>query len=387
MNLDLDNEHLLLRRTIRDFANTEVAPGAAHRDQIGEFPAALVAKLAQLGGMGICVPTEYGGAAMDPIASCILVEELSRADASLGIIVSVQNSLVIDPILKYATDEQKRQVLPKLATAEWIGCFSLTEPNYGSDATKISTSAVLSDDGWHITGTKVFVTNGAEADLILLFAVSDPDEPKRRHSAFLVPKNTPGVIVSKHEDKLGIRSSSTCELVFDDAVVPESALLGNRGEGIKVALHTIDGGRLGVAAQALGIASACLKDSTDYSLERDAFGGKISGLQAIQWKLADMAAEIAASRALLYYGAHLKAKGQRYEMQSAMAKVFASETASHCANHAVQIFGGYGYIKDFPVERYLRDAKITEIYEGTSEIQRQTIARNLLRDPDCIMRI
>jgi len=387
MNVQLDPEHLLLRETIRNFARTEVAPGAAERDRTGRFPAELVAKLAGLGGMGICVPSEYGGAEMDAIASCILVEELSRADASLGIVVSVQNSLVIDPILKYATDQQKQEVLPKLASAEWIGCFSLTEPNYGSDATKISTSAVLKDDGWHINGTKVFVTNGAEADLILLFAATDSDEPKRRHSAFLVPKNTPGVTVSKHEDKLGIRSTSTCELVFDDAVAPESALLGPRGEGIKVALHTIDGGRLGVAAQALGIASACLRDSTEYALERDAFGGKISGLQAIQWKLADMAADIAAARALLYHGASLKARGERYEMQSAMAKLFASETASRCANHAVQIFGGYGYIKDFPVERYLRDAKITEIYEGTSEIQRQTIARDLIRDPELVTRV
>ena len=387
MNVQLDPEHLLLRETIRNFARTEVAPGAAERDRTGRFPAELVAKLAGLGGMGICVPSEYGGAEMDAIASCILVEELSRADASLGIVVSVQNSLVIDPILKYATDQQKQEVLPKLASAEWIGCFSLTEPNYGSDATKISTSAVLKDDGWHINGTKVFVTNGAEADLILLFAATDSDEPKRRHSAFLVPKNTPGVTVSKHEDKLGIRSTSTCELVFDDAVAPESALLGPRGEGIKVALHTIDGGRLGVAAQALGIASACLRDSIEYALERDAFGGKISGLQAIQWKMADMAADIAAARALLYHGASLKARGERYEMQSAMAKLFASETASRCANHAVQIFGGYGYIKDFPVERYLRDAKITEIYEGTSEIQRQTIARDLIRDPELVTRV
>ena len=371
-------EHDLLRRTIRDFAAERVEPGALQRDETGEYPRALVAELAQLGGMGICVPEEFGGAGMDAWSSCILIDELSRADASMGVIVSVQNSLVIDPILQHATDEQKHWCLPKLATGEWIGCFSLTEPHTGSDANAIRTRAELRDDGWHITGTKCFVTNGAEADLALLIAVTDPDNPRRRLSAFLVETDSPGFRVGKHEDKLGIRSTSTVELICDDLVVSPERMLGPRGEGIKVALGAITGGRLGVASQALGISEASLRVAARYAQERETFGRPIADYQAIQWKLADTAVDIAASRVMIRRAAWLKQVDRPFASEAAMAKTVASEAASRCANRAIQTLGGYGYIREYKVERYLRDAKITELYEGTSEVQRITVARGLL---------
>jgi len=377
---ELGEDHALLRDNIREFARTVVAPGAIERDVKGEFPADIVRQLGEMGYMGICFPEEYGGSGMDALASAIVVEELSWADASVGVINSVQNSLVIDPILKFASDEQKQAWLPKMATGQWLNCFSLSEHGSGSDAGAMKCRAELKGDEWHINGTKMWVTNGAEADAILLFVRTEPGD-KRNSTCILVEKTTPGLTVGKHEDKLGIRGSSTVELIFENCRVPAWNTVGQRGQGLKIGLTAIDGGRLGIAAQAVGIAQAALDRSVSYALERKQFGKPIADFQAIQWKIADMAVRIAASRALLYKGCWLKGLNKHSLHIPAMAKLFAAETASFCANQAIQIFGGMGYCREGEVERYLRDAKITEIYEGTSEMQRMTIGETLSHDP------
>lgn len=377
---ELDDDHRMLRDSIREFARGVVAPGAMERDIKGEFPADVIRQLGEMGYMGLCVPEEYGGAALDALASVIVVEELSYADASVGVINSVQNSLVIDPIMKFGTDEQKKNWLPKMASGQWLNCFSLSEAGSGSDAGGMTCRAVLRGDHWVVNGTKMWVTNGAEADVILLF-VRTEDGEKRNATCMLVEKNTPGLTVGKHEDKLGIRGSSTVELIFDNCKVPVANQVGQRGQGLKIALTAIDGGRLGIGAQALGIAQAALDKSIDYALARKQFGKAIAEFQAIQWKIADMAVRIAASRALLYKGCWLKSNGKHNLHVPAMAKVFAAETASFCANQAIQIFGGMGFCRESEVERYLRDAKITEIYEGTSEMQRMTIGETLTHEP------
>lgn len=377
---ELGEDHCMLRDSIREFARNIVAPGAMERDIKGEFPRDVIRQLGEMGYMGICVPEEYGGAGMDAIASAIVVEELSYADASVGVINSVQNSLVIDPVLKFGTDEQKRNWLPKMASGKWLCCFSLSEAGSGSDAGAMSCRAELKGDEWIVNGTKMWVTNGAEAEVVLLF-VRTEDAPRRNATCMLVEKSTPGLTVGKHEDKLGIRGSSTVELIFENVRVPVANTLGQRGGGLKIALTAIDGGRVGIAAQALGIAQAALDKSIDYALARRQFGKPIADFQAIQWKIADMATRIAASRALILKSAALKAAGTHNLHISAMAKLFAAETASFCANQAIQIFGGMGYCRESEVERYLRDAKITEIYEGTSEMQRMTIGETLSHDP------
>lgn len=384
---ELDEEHRLLRDTIRDFAESEILPGAGERDVHGTFPAEIIKKLGEMGYMGICVPEEYGGAGMDALASCIVVEELSRCDASVGVIVSVQNSLVIDPLLKYGTPEQKKKWLPRMAGGELLNCFSLSEPNSGSDAGAMMCRATHKGDHWLINGTKCWVTTGAEADVILLITRSE-DAEKRNASAFIIDKKTPGITVGKHEEKMGIRGSSTTELIFDNVKIPADALLGERGRGLGVALAAIGGGRLGIAAQAIGIAQMALDKSARYALQRRQFGQPIAEFQAIQWKIADMAVRIAASRALMYKGAWHKDRGDKNLMQlGAMAKVYASETARYCANEAVQTFGGMGYCREEGVERLYRDAKITEIYEGTSEMQRLTIAETLIEHPERLTQI
>jgi alkylation response protein AidB-like acyl-CoA dehydrogenase len=378
---ELDEDHKLLRDSIREFAREVVAPGAMQRDIKGEFPRDIIKQLGEMGYQGICVPEEYGGPGLDPLASSIVVEELSYADASVGVINSVQNSLVIDPIIKFGNEEQKRKWLPRMAAGELLNCFSLSESEAGSDAGAMKCRAVLKGDHWVVNGTKMWVTNGADADVVLLF-VRTEDTDKRNASCLIVPKNTPGLTVGKHEDKLGIRGSSTTELVFDNCKVPAENLLGQRGHGLKIALVAIDGGRLGISAQALGIAQAALDKAVDYAVARKQFGHALMDFQAIQWKIADMATRIAASRALLYKGCWVK-KTQGHSLHvPAMAKVFAAETATFCANHAIQIFGGMGYCRESEVERYLRDAKITEIYEGTSEMQRMTIAETLVKEPE-----
>jgi len=386
VDFNLDEDQRQLRDAIRAFCDGELAPKAAQRDEEACFEDGLVVKLGEMGLFGMYVPSEYGGTAMDVVSYVVAVEELSRACAATGILISAHHSLAVDPILEYGSEEQKQKYLPKMSTGEWIGCFSLTEPGSGSDAGAARCMAVEKDDGWHIDGTKCFVTNGNEAHVIVLFAVTDADDPRRRLSAFIVEQGTPGCRIGKKEKKLGIRASSTTELIFEDCVIPKDQLLGERGKGLKIALSTLDGGRLGVAAQAVGICQAAMEASVNYSQERQQFNRPISAFQAIQWKLADMAIGISAARLLTYRGAWLKQNGKPYEAEAAMAKLYASELSSRVTNAAIQVFGGYGYIDEYPVERLLRDAKITELYEGTSEIQRLVIARQLLSDPDWVTR-
>jgi butyryl-CoA dehydrogenase len=378
MDFEFDEDHRLLQQEIQEFAQKEVATGAAERDEASEMPEGLIRQLAEMGLFGISIPEEYGGAGMGTVASSMVVEEVSKACAGTGVLLSAHGSLCVDPIMIFGTEEQKQKYLPGLASGETIGCLSLTEAGAGSDAGAATCTAVLKDDGWHVTGSKLFVTNGKEAGVMVLIAVTDPDDPKRRLSAFIVEKPQPGLRIGKLEKKLGIRCSSTAEFIFEDCVLPKDALLGQRGRGMRVALTTLDGGRIGIAAQALGIAEACLHEATEYANTRVQFGRPIGKFQAIQSKLADMAVGIEAARALTYRAAWLKDVGKDYSQAGAMAKLFASEVASKAANHAIQVFGGSGYCKDYPVERYLRDAKITEIYEGTSEIQRIVIARSLV---------
>jgi len=377
MDFELDEDHLILQQSIREFATKEVAKGAAERDEKAEMPDSLIKQLAELGLFGIAIPEQYGGAGMGTIASSIVVEEISKACAATGVLISAHASLCVEPIMTFGTDAQKEKYLPGLASGETIGCLSLTEPGSGSDAGAATCRAELKDDGWHITGTKNFVTNGKQAGVVVLIAVTDPDEPKRRLSAFIVEKQAPGFRVGKLESKLGIRCSSTAEFAFEDCVVPHDALLGERGRGLRIALTTLDAGRIGIAAQALGIAEACLYEATNYAKTRVQFGRPIGRFQAIQNKLADMAVGIEAARALTYRAAWYKDMGKEYGQFAAMGKLYASEVSSMAANHAIQVFGGYGYCSDYPVERYLRDAKITELYEGTSEIHRLVIARSL----------
>ncbi|MFQ5807091.1 MAG: acyl-CoA dehydrogenase [Phycisphaerae bacterium] len=386
MDFDLDDDQRQLMEELRRFCDGEIAPKAEQRDREGCFEDGLIEQLGEMGLFGVYVPTEYGGTGLDLVTYVMAVEELSRACGATGILMSAHHSLAVDPILNYGTEEQKQRYLPKLSSGEWIGCFSLTEPGSGSDAGAARCMAVEKDDGWHITGTKNFVTNGGEAHVVILFAVTDPDDPRCRLSAFIAEKGTPGFEVGKFEKKLGIRASSTAELIFEDCVLPKENLLGEQGHGLRVALSTLDGGRLGVAAQAIGISQAALEASVDYSKTRRQFDRPICEFQAIQWKLADMATGIHAARLLTRRGAWLKQNSQPYEAEAAMAKVFASEVSSRVTNAAVQVFGGYGYCSDYPVERYLRDAKITELYEGTSEIQRLVIARKLLTEPQWVRR-
>lgn len=377
MDFELDEDHQILQQSIREFATKEVAKGAAERDEKAEMPDSLIKQLAELGLFGIAIPEQYGGAGMGTIASSIVVEEISKACAGTGVLISAHASLCVEPIMMFGTDAQKEKYLPGLASGETIGCLSLTESGSGSDAGAATCRAELKNDGWHITGTKNFVTNGKQAGVVVLIAVTDPDKPKRRLSAFIVEQPTPGLRIGKLEKKLGIRCTSTAELVFENCVVPHDALLGERGRGLRIALTTLDAGRIGIAAQALGIAEACLYEATNYAGTRVQFGRPIGRFQAIQTKLADTAVGIEAARALTYRAAWYKDMGKEYGLFAAMAKLFASEVSSLAANHAVQVFGGYGYCSDYPVERFLRDAKITELYEGTSEIHRLVIARSL----------
>jgi len=378
MDFEFDDDHRMLQEQIRDFAMNEVAKEAAQRDQESHMPQALIDQLSELGLFGITIPEEYGGSGLGTVASSIVVEEISKACAGTGVLLSAHGSLCVEPIMTFGSAEQKKKYLPGLASGETIGCLSLTEPGSGSDAGAATCTAVLKDDGWHVNGTKNFVTNGKQAGVVVLIAVTDPDDPKRRLSAFIVEKNTPGFTVGKLEKKLGIRCSSTAEFVFEDCVLPKDALLGERGRGLRVALTTLDAGRIGIAAQALGIAQACLYEATQYAKTRVQFNRPIGKFQAIQQKLADIAVGVEAARLLTYRAAWYKDTGKDHLQTAAMAKLFAAEVASKAANHAVQVFGGYGYCEDYPVERFLRDAKITEIYEGTSEIHRLVIARTLV---------
>lgn len=384
MDFEFGEDHRMLQESIRDFALKELAPGAESRDHEGEIPQSVRDQLVELGLLGVCIPEEFGGAGLDCTASTIVVEEVSKACAGTGVFLSAHNSLCVDPIIGFGTAAQKKKFLPMLANGT-VGCLSLTEPGSGSDAGAARCMAVEEKDTWRINGSKIFVTNGKEAGLMVLIAVTDPDDEKRRLSAFIVEKPWPGLRIGKLEKKLGIKCSSTAEFVFEDCVIPKENLLGERGKGIKVALATLDGGRIGIGAQALGIAEACLYVATKYARTREQFNQPIGNFQAIQNKLADMSVRIEAARNLLWRAAWMKDRKMQYGYYSAMGKLFASEAASFCANHAVQVFGGYGYCQDYPAERFLRDAKITEIYEGTSEIHRLVIARQLIRQTEDVL--
>ncbi len=379
MHFDLNEDQRMIREAAREFAEKEIKPVAAKLDEEAEFPADIVRKLGELGFMGMTIPEEYGGAGMDSVSYAIAVEEISRADASTGVTMSVNNSLVCQPLLEFGGEAIKKKYLTRLASGAALGAYSLTEPEAGSDAGNVQATAVRDGDDYVVNGTKIFVTNGGAADIVLLFVSTDREAGSRGMSALIVEKGYPGFSVGKKEDKMGIRASVTNELVFEDCRVPAANLVGEEGMGFKIALRALDGGRIGIAAQAVGIAQACLDESVRYSKERKQFGQYISSFQAIQWMLADMATRIEAARLLTYRAAFIKDKGERFSMAAAMAKLFASATAVDAAIDAVQIHGGYGYMKEYTVERLFRDSKITEIYEGTSEIQRLVIAAGLLR--------
>jgi len=382
MNFNLTEEQEMLREICRKFAENELKPKAEEYDRSHDFPWEHVKKLKEMGIMGVVYPEEYNGAAMDYLSYAIAVEEISRGCASTGVIVSAHNSLCLSPIFYFGTEEQKKNFLPKLCQGEWIGCFGITEPNAGSDAAGTMATADLKDGSWILNGTKNFITNGGVADIAVITAITEKGIGHKGLSFFIVEKGTPGFSVGKTEDKLGICASSTTELIFDNCAIPEENLLGEKGEGFKIAMHTLDGGRVGIAAQALGIAQAALDEAALYAKERKQFNQPLSKFQAIQWMLADMATEIEAARLLVYQAANYMNTGERqkYSKYAAMAKLYASETSHRVTHKAIQILGGYGYTKDYPVERFYRDARITEIYEGTSEIQRLVIANSLLRD-------
>jgi butyryl-CoA dehydrogenase len=379
MDFDLTEEQRLVRDTARDFAAREIAPKAAEIDKSGRWPAEIVKKMGELGFLGMAVPEEYGGAGMDNLSYSLVMEEISAACASCGVIMSVNNSLFCDPIYKFGTDAQKKEVLTACASGDKLGCFGLTEPMSGSDAQTMATNAEKTADGWVINGAKNWITNGPHADYILVFCVTDRSGAKIKHTAFLVPKGTPGYTQASPDHKLGIHGAHSCTVFFENCKLPDSAVVGNVGEGFKVAMATLDGGRIGIASQALGIAKASLDVSVAYSKERKSFGVPISKHQAIQFMLSDMATELDAARLLTWRAAIMKDAKERHSLQSAEAKLYASEMATRVAHKAIQIHGGYGYSAEFPVERHYRDARITEIYEGTSEIQRIIIAAGLLK--------
>ncbi|MBW2308318.1 MAG: acyl-CoA dehydrogenase [Deltaproteobacteria bacterium] len=379
MNFDLTEEQRMIREMVRDFAERELQPVAGAIDREHRFPAEQIQKMAELGLMGIVVPPEYGGAGMDYVCYVIATEEVARVCASTSAVMSAHNSLCIGPIMDFGTEEQKKRWVIPLAQGQKLGSLGMTEANAGSDAAGTRTTAERSGDEWVINGTKNFITNGREADVCCFIAVTEKGKGHRGITMFVVEKGAPGFSVGKVEDKLGIRGSSTVELVFDNCRIPADHLLGNPGEGFKIALHTLDGGRIGIAAQAVGIAQGALDASIPYAEQRVQFDQPIAHFQAIQWMIADMATTIDAARLLTYRAACLKNKGEgRYTKEASMAKLFASEVAMKITTQAIQIHGGYGYTTDYPVERFFRDAKITEIYEGTSEIQRLVIAANIL---------
>ena len=383
MDLHLSDEHCMIRDMARDFAQKEIAPVAAHYDETGEFPYETVMKMGAQGFMGIEVPEEYGGVGMDTLAYVLALEEICKVDASHGVVMSVNNSLYCYGFLRYGTEEQKQTYLRSVASGEAIGAYALTEPQSGSDAGNIRMAAVLSPDGSHyvVNGTKSWITSGPVAKYIVLFVQTDPDaKPRHRGvSTLIIDTDEPGFHRGKTEPKLGIRASATCEIHFEDYKCPVENRLGQEGEGFKISMAVLDAGRIGIASQALGIAEAAYEASVEYAREREAFGQRIGQFQMIQQKLADMKIRIEASRLLIYQAAlakqDSKKTGRRYTLESCIAKTFASETAMWVTTQAIQIHGGMGYSKELPIERYFRDAKVTEIYEGTSEIQRMVIAR------------
>ncbi len=380
MNLELSEEQQLLQKSVREFAEAEVRPLAKENDETGKFPRGLFQKAAELGLTGVAIPEAEGGAGMDHISYAIVIEEISRVCASTGVILSVQNSLYCDPIHRFGTGEQKKKFLLPFARGEKIGCYALTEPQAGSNAAALATKAVRKGDKYVINGTKAWITNGGAADAAIVYVNTQPEKGEKGITALVVEKGTPGFAVGKEEKKLGIHATACTELSFSDCEVLAGNRIGEEGEGYKVALSTLDGGRIGIAAQATGIAQGAFEAALSYAQQRQAFGHPIADFQAIQFMLADMATEIDAARLLLRRAAWKQDSGARFSMEAAIAKLFASEMSTRVAHKAIQIHGGYGYSSEYPVERAYRDARITEIYEGTSEIQRLVIAAWVLKN-------
>ena len=374
MNFEFSEQQRMIRDMARDFAQKSIAPIAAELDHEERFPAEIVQQMGELGFMGMNVDEAYGGAGLDTVCYALAMEEVSKACASCGVIMSVNNSLVCWPLETYGSEDQKQRFLKPLAQGKLLGAYCLSEPGAGTDAAAQSTTAKRDGDGWVLNGMKNFITNGANADVLIVFAQTDPALKHKGIAAFIVETKSKGFSVIRKEEKMGIRASDTAQLAFDNVKVPGDHLLGEVGQGFKIAMSTLDGGRIGIASQALGISAAAYEAALAYSKQREQFGRPISAFQAIQWKIADMATRLDASRLLTWRAAFAKDQGGRYSEESAMAKLFASETSHFITNEAVQIFGGNGYSKEYPVERHFRDAKITEIYEGTSEAQRMVIA-------------
>ncbi|MCR5626855.1 MAG: acyl-CoA dehydrogenase [Lachnospiraceae bacterium] len=384
MDFQLDQKHQMARDLFKDFAEKEVKPNAIEVDETEKFPSETVAKMQKYGFMGIPVPKEYGGQGCDPLTYAMCVEELSKVCGTTGVIVSAHTSLCVDPVMTFGTEEQKQKYLVPLAKGEKLGAFGLTEPGAGTDAQGVQTKAVLDGDEWVLNGSKCFITNGKEADIYIIIAYTSIDvdpkgRKKKRFSAFIVEKGTPGFTFGTKENKMGIRGSSTYELIFQDCRIPKDNLLGQQGKGFPIAMHTLDGGRIGIAAQALGIAAGALERTIDYVKERKQFGRSIGAFQNTQFQLANLATQVEAARLLVYKAAEAKKNQKEYGFEAAQAKLFAAETAMDVTTKCVQLFGGYGYIREYEVERMMRDAKITEIYEGTSEVQRMVISAALLK--------
>ena len=382
MNFSLPDELGMMQHTVRDFAAREIAPCAAELDKHPAFPWRTLRKMGELGLMGITTPEKYGGSGLDTLSYVVMLEEISAADASHGTIMSVTNGLPQTMLLEYGSEEQKKHYLPKLASGEWIGSFCLSEPHCGSDAAAMKTRAIKVEGGYRLSGTKAWITSGGEAQVYLVMAKTEPSAGARGVSCFVIEKGAKGMFFGKPEEKLGQHAAITTTLTFDDLFVPDEALLGPEGQGFIIAMASLDGGRIGIAAQAVGIARAAFEAARDYAAEREAFGRPIRDFQGISFKLADMATELEAARLLTYRAAWLKDRGYRVTQEAAMAKLFASEAANRITDGALQVFGGYGYVRDYPVERYFRDARVTELYEGTSEIQRVVIGRQIYRDMD-----
>jgi alkylation response protein AidB-like acyl-CoA dehydrogenase len=378
MDLQLNPEQEMMRKMVREFAHNEIRPHVETMDALDRFPREVVKKMGELGLMGIPVPEQWGGAGSDFISYILTLEELSKVSATVGVILAVHTSVGTFPILRYGTEEQKRKYVPKLASGEYLGAFALTEPNAGSDAANIRTRARRDGNRYLLDGSKIFITNAGEADVYITFAVTDPDKEADGITAFIVDKDTPGFAVGKKEKKMGLGGSNTSECIFEQAEVPVENRLGEEGEGYKIALSNLAGGRIGIAAQALGIAEAALEIARDYAQERVQFGKPLARQQAIQFKLADMATQIEAARLLTYRATWLRNEGRDCKREAAMAKLLASDTAMQVTTEAIQVLGGYGYTREYPVERLFRDAKITQIYEGTNEIQRTVIGSSLI---------
>lgn len=380
MDFDLTEEQLLVQQTAREFAEKVLAPGVIERDDKMIYPTEQIKELGELGFMGMMVPEKWGGAGLDAVSYCLAIEEISKVEAATGVVMSINNSLVCQLMMDWATDDQKKRYLRKLASGEWLGAFSLSEPQAGSDASNLLTFAERKNDHYVINGTKNWVSNGIHSNIVIVFAMTEKGVGYKGVSTFIVEKGRKGISTGKKENKLGIRASDTCEIYFDNCEIPVENRLGREGDGFKIALKALDGGRIGIASQALGIAQAALEASVRYAKERKQFGKSISQFGAIREKIATMATEISAARLLTYHAAYRKDKKQPYSKESAMAKYFASKTAMSASTECVQIFGGYGYMQEYGVERLMRDAKITQIYEGTSEIQKLVIARSLFEE-------